>query len=433
MKRILAIIIASLVVLGVSAQHAGGDVSLLTKYEQNGATYYDTNGKRITDMLTFLKQQGWTMLRVRLFVDPSNASSDDKGQGVVQDLDYVKALGARIKAAGFKLMLDFHYSDSWADPVKQYTPAAWTSLSDTELTQKIYDYTHDCLEQMVEAGATPDYIQTGNEISYGMLWGAQGSSTSSLKKCYYNSDTNWTRFTNLLKSAGKACREVCPQAKIVIHTERVANTAALDGIYTKMNSYGVDYDIIGLSYYSYYHGYLSQLESALNRLESRFPTRDIMIVEAGYYHAYQPTDISYDYSSTYPVSDAGQLAFTQALIETIKSHKQVKALLWWWPEANEKGLDWNTKRVTDAWYNAGLWDNSTGRAMKSVAALGEYAHCNEVTGDVNGDEVVDITDVNAVINIILSSGNNEAADINDDGIVDITDVNAVINIILKGE
>ena len=427
--RILFVIIAAIVsLLCVHAQEAGGDVSLLTKYEQNGAYYYDVNGKRITNMLSYLKQQGWTLLRVRLFVAPSNASSTDKGQGVIQDLDYVKALGARIKAAGFKLMLDFHYSDSWADPAKQYTPAAWVDMFDDELNTTLYNYTRDCLQAMVDAGATPDYIQTGNEISYGMLWGEKGSST--LKKCYYNNDANWPRFTSLLKSAGKACREVCPMAKIVIHTERVANINAMDQIYTRIGDAGVDYDVIGLSYYPYYHGYLSQLENALVRL-TRYPDKSIMIVETGYYHAYQPENITYDYSATYPISDAGQLAFTNALIETCKKFKQVNGILWWWPEANEKGLDWNTKRVTDDWYNAGLWDNSTGRAMKSVAALGTYAGCNTIVGDVNGDDMVDIADVNAVINLILNNEKYDSADINGDGDVDIADVNAIINIILK--
>jgi len=417
--------------LGAQAQHAGGDVSLLTKYEQNGAYYYDTNGKRITNMLQFLKDNGWTLLRVRLFVDPSQASSSDKGQGVVQDLEYVKALGARIKAAGFKLMLDFHYSDSWADPVKQYTPAAWVGQSDTELNTTIYNYTRDCLQAMVDAGATPDYIQTGNEISYGMLWGAQGATT--LKKCYYNNDANWSRFTTLLKNAGKACREVCPKAKIIIHTERVANTTALESIYNRINSAGVDYDVIGLSYYPYYHNFLSQLQAALNRLVSRYTTKEIMIVETGYYHAYQPSDITYDYSETYPISDTGQLAFTNALIETLKSYKQVTGLVWWFPEANEKGLDWNTKRVTDSWYNAGLWDNNTGRAMKSVAALGTYAGCNKVNGDVNGDGEVDITDVNTIINHIINGYDYDSdLDANGDGDIDVSDVNYIINIVLNG-
>ena len=431
MRRFALLLAAALGVMAMSAQHAGGDISLLSKYEQNGANYLDPMGKKITNMLQYFKENKWTIMRVRLFVDPSQASADDKGQGVIQDLDYVKALGKRIKDAGFKFMLDFHYSDSWADPVKQYTPAAWKELSDDELYTKVYDYTRDCLQQLVDAGATPDYIQTGNEISYGMLWGVKGGN---LKKCYTNSDANWPRFTTLLKNAGRACREVCPNAKIIIHTERVANLSTLDGVYTRINNAGVDYDIMGLSYYSYYHGYLPQLESALNRLKLRFPDRDIMIVEAGYYHAYQPTDISYDYSSTYPITDNGQLAFTNALIESLKKYPQVKGLLWWWPEANEKGLDWSTKRVTDAWYNAGLWDNNTGRAMKSVAALGAYSHSMLATGDVNGDGAIDIADVNCVINVILGgSGWNDydgTPDVNGDNAIDIADVNAIINIIL---
>lgn len=431
MKKLFLLLAAVLTMVGAQAQHAGGDVSLLTRYEQNGATYYDVNGKRITNMLAYFKQQGWTLLRVRLFVDPSQASSADKGQGVIQDLDYVKALGARIKAAGFKLMLDFHYSDSWADPAKQYTPAAWVGQYDAELNTTLYNYTRDCLQAMVDAGATPDYIQTGNEISYGMLWGAQGA--SSLKKCYYNNDANWPRFTTLLKSAGKACREVCPNAKVVIHTERVGNINVMDQIYTRIGDAGVDYDVIGLSYYPYYHGFLPQLENALVRL-SRYSDKEVMIVETGYYHNYQPENISFDYSATYPISDDGQLAFTNALIETCKKFKQVNGILWWWPEANEKGLDWNTKRVTDQWYNAGLWDNSTGRARKAVAALGTYAGWNTIVGDVNGDGVVDITDINAVVNQVMTAAGqyDEKCDINGDGVIDVSDINAVVNIVING-
>lgn len=421
-------------VVGMSAQEAGGDISLLTKYEQNGAKYYDTTGKRITDMLSFFRQNGWTLMRVRLFVDPTKASSDDKGQGVIQDLEYVKALGARIKAAGFKLMLDFHYSDSWADPAKQFTPAAWVGQNDDQLNTTLYNYTRDCLQAMIDAGATPDYIQTGNEISYGMLWGAQTASASSLKKCYTTNDANWDRFTTLLKSAGKACREVCPAAKIVIHTERVAQNSAAAGIYTRLNNARVDYDVIGLSYYSYYHGYLPQLESSLNNLEQKFPNKEIMLVEVGYYHAYQGDDTKYDYSATYPITNAGQNAYTQALINTIKSHKNVQGLLWWWPEANEFGLDWTTKRVTDKWYNAGLWDNQTGRAMKAVATVGTYAGCNAATGDVNADGSIDVTDINVIINIILGNDNanyyNGRADVNDDNVVDISDINAIVGLII---
>ncbi|MBO7102717.1 MAG: glycosyl hydrolase 53 family protein, partial [Bacteroidaceae bacterium] len=273
-----------------SMKFRGGDVSLLTRYEENGANYMDVNGTKITNMLAYLKQQGWNALRVRLFVDPSQASTADKGQGVCQNLDYVIALGKRIKRAGFQFLLDFHYSDSWADPSKQFTPAAWSSLSANELYTKIYDYTKDALQQLVAADATPDFIQTGNEISYGMLWGTSTAAASSLKKCYTSSTDNWDYFTTLLKQAGKACREVCPKAKIVIHTERAGQANVLNEFYERMKNYGVDYDIIGLSYYPYYHGTLSTLKSNLETLASKYANKKIMIVETGYYHDWQPSD-----------------------------------------------------------------------------------------------------------------------------------------------
>lgn len=359
---------------GAQQKYVGGDISLLTQYENHGAKYYDYDGTTpITDLLTYFKSQGLNAMRVRLFVDPSKAPSSEIGQGVCQDFDYVKTLGKRIKDAGFAFMLDFHYSDSWADPAKQYTPSAWESLSNDELYTKIYDYTKESLQTLTAAGATPDMIQIGNEISYGMLWGKR--STGSLK--YYagggSSDAVNTRFYTLLKNASKACREQCPDAKIIIHTERVPNTSYLSSFYKNMDAQGIDYDIIGLSYYPYYHGYLPQLEKALSLMQSEHSDKRIMIVETGFYHAYQPSDVTYDYSSTYPITETGQKAFTEALVETLKNYEQVDGLFWWSMESNEKGLDWNTKRVTDNWYNASLFDNNTGKAMSALSVLQDFA------------------------------------------------------------
>ena len=171
-KHLLSLAFVSCMTLSATAQkYVGGDISLLSKYETNGAKYYDKDGVAITNMLTFLKEQGLNCMRVRLFVDPSKGTD----RAACQDLDYVKALGKSIKDAGFKFMLDFHYSDSWADPAKQWTPDAWKSLSDDELYTKIYEYTAACLDELNKKGATPDFIQIGNEISYGMLWGVDGS------------------------------------------------------------------------------------------------------------------------------------------------------------------------------------------------------------------------------------------------------------------
>ena len=382
-----------LATLGSAQKFVGGDISLLTKYETNGAKYYDLDGKAITDMLGFFKQQGLNAMRVRLFVDPTKSGDI----AACQDLPYVKALGKRIKEAGFSLMLDFHYSDTWADPGKQWTPDSWKTLNDADLATKLYEYTKDCLTQMVAAGATPDLIQTGNEISYGMLWGTKAAvGSNNTNRCYTNSPTaNWTRFFNLLKKAGQACREVCPNAKIILHSERAATTSILTDYFDRMKSNGIDYDIIGLSYYPFHHGDLATLETALNTIESKNYGKDIMIVETGYYYAWQPAKkstanpdgIEFDYSATYPITPAGQQAFTKALVTLLNKHQQVKGLYWWWMEACENGLDWNTKRVSEGWYNASLFNDSNtsdvgypaGKVMPAISELKAFLSSTGIT------------------------------------------------------
>ena len=385
-KLLLAFVFGAFALTSHAQQHyVGGDISLLPTYEANGAWYMDGNNERITDMLGYLKAQGLNSLRVRLFVDPSKATADEKGQGVRQDLEYVKTLGQRIKAAGFSLLLDFHYSDTWADPKQQITPESWQGLTDDQLKTKIYDYTKDCLQQMVAAGATPDFIQTGNEISYGMLWGARNASSSQLKKAYPDDAPSWNRLLGLLGQAAAACREVCPQAKLILHSEFVRNISLLQKFYKGLNS--ADYDIVGLSYYPYYHGGLSQLELALNWLTNNID-KDVMIVETGYYYAWQPSDISYDLSSTWPVTPVGQQQFTKDLIAKLKAHNRVTGLYWWFMEACENGLDWNTKRVTDKWYNASLFndtDNSIwgyGQVMPAMQELKAFAEGTSGVGSV---------------------------------------------------
>ena len=358
------------IALPVSAQetlYAGGDISLLPTYEEHGANYMDKDGQKITDMLSFLKGQGMNAIRVRLFVEPDRAPAEHKGQGVRQDLDYVKKLGKRIKDAGLKFMLDFHYSDTWADPDHQATPNLFISVN-TPPTSYIYTYTKACLEQLNAAGATPDFIQTGNEISWGMMYDS-GCKLEHKDDWSGYKDTNWDNFTTALKNAGKACREVCPGAKIIIHTEQAANTPLVTDFYQRLARYEVDYDIIGTSYYPYYHGNLAQLNKTLTAFESQFPNKKIMVVETGCAYHWKVGNNNQGYPLTYE----GQRQFTADLIKTLKAHNNVNGLFWWFPEANEYGLNWNTQRVTDNWYNAGLFDNETGRALPALYELKNYS------------------------------------------------------------
>lgn len=367
-------------------KYVGGDVSLLKAYEDKNAPYYDSTGTNVTPLLPYLKNIcGMNAMRVRLFHTPANASTTAKEEGVLQDLSYVKALGKEIKDAGLSFMLDFHYSDTWADPSNQWTPKAWLNLTDAALQDSIYNYTKYCLTELVNNGATPDFIQIGNEISYGMCWGEENA--SSPKRYYAGQDTNRSRFTNLLTYASRACREVCPQAKIIIHTERVANPSYIVSFYKDMDNANVDYDIIGTSYYSYYHGYLPQLETALKQIEQNF-TKDIWVVEMGYYHIWQPT-VDYDYSSTYPIDGEGQKAYTQALIALLNNHPQVKGLFWWEMDANDgEGSAWDNQHVLKKWYNAGLVDNATSKILPATYVMKDFLSSTTGISSLKKDETV---------------------------------------------
>jgi arabinogalactan endo-1,4-beta-galactosidase len=372
MKKLLTIafgVFAMLNSLSVTAQDyfVGGDISVLQSYEDLGVDYYDQQGAKIDDVLKYMKseQVGWNAMRVRLFVNPQRKNPDGSTDAqVCQDLDYVVRLCQRIKEEGFALMLDFHYSDTWADPSNQWTPADWQGLSDEQLQTKLYDYTKDCLQQLVEADAAPDFIQTGNEISYGMLWGKYNQKTY---YCNWSDNKNWPRFIGLLQRAVKACREVCPEAKVILHTERAGQVNALLAICEKLNA--VDYDIIGLSYYPFWHGALATLGRTLSQLESQYPDKEVQIVETAYYYQWQPTSGITDFSKTWEVSPEGQAAFARSLIAELKNHDNVNGLYWWFPEENGNGP--GSKALTN-WVNRGLWDNSSHRALPGLYVLKEF-------------------------------------------------------------
>lgn len=372
LKSILAVVLLLSTAASAGAErYAGADVSLLPDYEKAGAKYKDHSGNAIPDLLVYLHDEGMNALRVRLFVDPSAYSENDPN--VCQTLDYIIPLCKRIKEDGFNLLLDFHYSDTWADPAKQWTPNAWKDLNDEQLYQKIYEYTRECLLALTDAGAAPDFIQPGNEISYGMLWGTEGS--SDLKKCFNGSDSNWSRFGNLLKQAIKACHEVCPDAKIVLHNERVADTDALTNFYNRMAEMDVEYDIIGLSYYPYFHGDLSVLRKALSLMRVRFPEKNIIIAETGYPYKWEVPGTDHDNTDKWPYTDAGQDKFMKDLIALCESY-EVEGIYWWWLEYNAFGTNLSN------WYNAPLFDSTTGRATSALKTLCSFSKSQSGVGQI---------------------------------------------------
>ncbi len=371
-KCFLLSLLCLVMAIPVSAQkYLGGDISMLPKYEEKSATYFDRNGNSISDVLVYMKEQQMNAMRVRLFVDPSKASETHQKEGVCQDLAYVKTLGKRIKDAGMSFLLDFHYSDTWTDPGKHSTPDAWKSMDATALASQVYTYTKESLQALKDAGATPDFIQVGNELNLGMLW-------NSGKTGPWGTGTEMTNLISYVKEACKACREVCPEAKIVFHVAmnykgdgNSQNNQYAKGWPAVLATNNVDYDIIGLSYYPTDHGPLTELASLLTYLETNFSNKKIQLVETGYNHIYYPDNPIYDYQKTYPATEEGQRKFTVDLIALLNEHANVNGLYWWWPEANEKGIPWEN-RVTTDWYNKGFWDNSTGKATAALYEMNRF-------------------------------------------------------------
>lgn len=358
----------------IEGMFLGGDISVLQSYEDKKVPYYDAQGNKIPDVLKYMKSEevGWNAQRVRLFVDPKQVNPDGATDAqVCQDIDYVVRLCKRIKDEGFTLMLDFHYSDTWADPSNQWIPASWANLNDAELWNKVYQYTKDCLQELVDAGAAPDFIQPGNEISYGMLWSSRVDRNSKVNRCYSDSPAeNWNRFVGFLQQAVKACREVCPKAGVIIHTERTGDSQTLKDIYSRLSI--VDYDIIGLSYYPIWHNSLAVLSQSLDLMAKSFPEKKIQIVETAYHYQWQPPlgqGTIYDFSSQWPVSPEGQAAFAKDLIKELKKHPNVNGLYWWFPEENGNGPD---SSVLTGWVNRGLWDNESHRALPALYVLKEF-------------------------------------------------------------
>lgn len=348
----------------------GGDISLLPRYEQYNTPYYTATGEKIDDVLLFMRDEcGMNAMRVRLFVDPSHKNGKGEDDpAVVQDLEYVKALGKRIKEAGMKFMLDFHYSDSWADPSYQKLPAAWSDCKTAaEKADRVYSYTKESLEALNAAGATPDFVQVGNEISYGMV--------DIQVHPYDKEGDDWDGFIEVLTQGCKAVREVCADAQIVIHTERAGNTEETEYFYKELSK--LDYDIIGLSFYPIWHAGstkepLAALSKTLSSLASSFPEKQVQIVETAYNYEWWPNSgVKYDTRNVWTCSADGQLQFTKDLIAELDRHENVNGLYWWFPEENSNGgPKWDANTIViEKWLDRGLWDNNTHRALPALFEL----------------------------------------------------------------
>ena len=355
----------------------GGDISMMPLYETHNQPYRDAYGKKIDNMLSWwMESCGWNLFRVRLFVNPAKTDPS-----VSQDLEYVTQLGKRIKAAGGSFMLDFHYSDTWVDALHIQAPAAWKGKSDADMAKTLGQYTHDVLATLKANNATPDLVQVGNEIMYGLC--------DINVYPYEKAGANWEGYLGLLKAGCDAVRDECPKAQIIIHTDRPTNSSYNKYYYQKLVDANIDFDVIGLSYYPFWHGYLTDeqvksksdknnLVKAVKQLAVDFPSKKVQIVEFAYNFNYWPTKgVSYDTRDVWPCSKEGQYNLVKDLVDAMKPLENVTGLCYWFPEeaGNGDDTDWNTSKgtVLETWLNRGFWnpENDNGHAINRLKPASE--------------------------------------------------------------
>jgi arabinogalactan endo-1,4-beta-galactosidase len=256
----------------------GADITWVQADEARGATYSDGTRKEI---LQLLKDHGFNYIRLRTFVDPKAADGYDKTNGF-GDLAHTIAFGKRIKAAGMGLLVDFHYSDNWADPGKQCVPIAWQNLTISALATAVHDYTKDAITQLIAGGARPDMVQVGNEITPGMLIhrcdsGGQPTGNNPVTGAI----SNWTNLGMLLKAGSNGVKEVDASIPVMLHIDRGGTFNVSRDFITNAKNQGVVFEVFGESCYTAYQGQPSAWQSTFSQLATAFPTLKFVIAEYG--------------------------------------------------------------------------------------------------------------------------------------------------------
>jgi len=293
----------------------GADLSFLKQAEEQDTVFKD-NGQAKPGLQIF-KDHGYNWIRLRLFHTPTRLPNN---------LEYTIALAKEARKLGFKFLLNYHYSDTWADPGKQTIPKAWEGKSHAELVQAVFEYTRDTIMAFREAGVLPDMVQVGNEISNGMLW-PDGKLPD-----------KWDNFAELVKAGIKgvdAGRGNDKRPKIMIHIDKGGNKNSTKAFFDKLHSYGMDYDIIGQSYYPWWHGTLLDLRENLIFMANEYQ-KDIILVEVAY--CWRPTEYK-SKSAPFPETPEGQREFLDEVNRITLSTPNSRGVgVFWWEPAVRGGL-----------------------------------------------------------------------------------------------
>ena len=288
----------------------GADLSFVKQAEDRGTVFKD-EGKAKPGLQIF-KDHGYNWVRLRLFHSPKSLPND---------LNYTIAMARAAREQGYKFLLDFHYSDTWADPAKQFTPAAWKDKPHEELVRAVFEYTRDTIAAFREAGVLPEMVQVGNEVINGMLW-PDGKLPG-----------HWDHFAELVKAGVRgveAGRGDGPRPRIMIHIDRGGDRRGTQAFFDRLNSYHVDYDVIGQSYYPWWHGSLLDLRENLAFMSDEYK-KDIMLVEVAY--CWRPTEYRRR-PGPFPETPEGQRAFLDEVNRLVLATPGGRGIgVFWWEPA----------------------------------------------------------------------------------------------------
>ncbi|HXG46221.1 MAG TPA: glycosyl hydrolase 53 family protein [Methylomirabilota bacterium] len=299
---------------------AGADMSHLVFFEDRGVVYRESGRGR--DALLLLKERGLNCVRLRLFTSDAQQAAANPYNSA-NNLDYTLPLAVRVKRAGLQLLLDFHYSDSWADPGKQTKPAAWTNLTFAQLEQRMYEYNSNTIAAFQAAGALPDIVQVGNEVIGGVLWpeGRVGGA--------FETPAQWSQFGRLLKAAIRGIKDAAAGSspRIMIHIDRGGDWSGTQWFFDRLQQQQVEFDLIGLSYYPWWHGSLNALRTCLRNAAQRY-SRPIVVAETAF-----PWTNAADIFGI-PATPAGQVEFVIEVAKILKSlpGRRGAGLVWWGTE-----------------------------------------------------------------------------------------------------
>ena len=321
-----------------AAEYAiGADLSFLRQAEDRGKVFKD-NGVAKPGLEIF-KDHGYNWIRLRLFHTPKELPNN---------LDYTIALAQAARKLGFRFLLDYHYSDTWADPGKQFLPKAWEGMSHAQLVKAVFEYTKQTLSAFREAGVLPDMVQIGNEVINGMLW-PDGRLPG-----------NWDNFAELVKAGIAGVEAGTGDAllpRIMIHIDRGGDLIRTKDFFDKLHSYHVDYDVIGQSYYPWWHGSLNDLRENMFFMAREYK-KDIIVVEAAY--NWRPAEYI-KRPGPFPESPDGQKQFLEEVNRVVQET----------PDGHGKGVFWWEPAVTGPLGSRGFFDDA-GNALPVVTTFDKY-------------------------------------------------------------